>query len=125
MKSTQWYKVRLRISNFQSLCGILCFLKHGSYSLLYPSQALVGAARVEKSSAVRRAYASSAATVARNAPDARVGKLVAEAVEMYTEPGDRESRQLGGLILRELARNAADVFGKHASQVPVHSTDWY
>lgn len=36
---------------------------------------------------------------------------------MYTEPGDRDSRQLGGLILRELARSAADVFGKHAAQV--------
>ena len=72
---------------------------------------------MEKNSAVRRAYASSAAAVARNAPDARVGKLVAEAVMMYSEPGDRDSRQLGGLLLRELARSAADVFGKHASQV--------
>ena len=66
---------------------------------------------------MRRAYASAAAAVARHAPDSRVRKLVAEAVDMYTEPGDRDARQLGGLILRELQRTAGDVFGKHASQV--------
>lgn len=81
------------------------------------SQALLGAAKVERSGTVRRAYASSAAALARHAPDSSVRKLAAEAVQMYTEPGDRESRQLGGLILRELARSAADVFIKHAAQV--------
>ena len=48
-------------------------------------QALVGAARSEPNGTVRRAYASATAAVVKHAPDARVGKLVAEAVEMYTE----------------------------------------
>ncbi len=34
---------------------------------------------------MRRAYASATAALVRHAPDARVGKLVVEAVEMYTE----------------------------------------
>lgn len=51
------------------------------------AQALVGAARGEHSGAVRRAYAVAAAALARQAPEARVAKLVAEAVEIYTEPG--------------------------------------
>ena len=72
---------------------------------------------MERSGTVRRSYASSVAAVARHAPDSRVRKLVAESVEMYTVPGDRDSRQLGGLMLRELARSAADVFGKHVNQV--------
>ena len=51
------------------------------------AQALVGAARGEHSGAVRRAYAVAVAALARQAPEARVAKLVAEAVELYTEPG--------------------------------------
>ena len=45
----------------------------------------MGAARAEPNGTVRRAYASATASVVRYAPDARVGKLVAEAVEIYTE----------------------------------------
>ena len=48
-------------------------------------QALVGAARSESNGTVRRAYAGATAALVRYAPDARVGKLVAEAVEMYTQ----------------------------------------
>jgi len=48
-------------------------------------QALVGAARSEPNGTVRRAYASATAAVVKYAPDARVGKLVAEAIEIYTE----------------------------------------
>jgi len=48
-------------------------------------QALVGAARAEPNGTVRRAYASATAAVVKYAPDARVGKLVAEAIEIYTE----------------------------------------
>ncbi len=51
------------------------------------AQALVGAARGEPSGAVRRAYAAAAAALARQAPEARVAKLVAEAVGLYAEPG--------------------------------------
>lgn len=57
-------------------------------------QALVGAARAEPNGTVRRAYASATASVVRYAPDARVGKLVAEAVELYTEVRFRPPRRL-------------------------------
>ncbi|KAK9810293.1 hypothetical protein WJX72_008148 [[Myrmecia] bisecta] len=79
-------------------------------------KALLGAARAERSSAVKRAYASSAASVAKYATDARVGKMVSEAVELYSDPGDMESRYLAGLIIKELSRQAADVFNAHKSQ---------
>ena len=51
-------------------------------------QALVVAARAEKSSTVQRSYAQAAATVAKFSSEARVAKLVEEAVAMYTTPGD-------------------------------------
>ena len=33
------------------------------------------------------------------------------------QPGDKDSRQLGGVLLKELARSAPEAFVKHASQV--------
>lgn len=51
-------------------------------------QALVTAARAEKSTTVQRAYAQAAATVAKYSSEARVAKLVEEAVSMYTTPGE-------------------------------------
>ena len=51
-------------------------------------QALVTAARAEKSSTVQRSYAQAAATVAKYSSENRVAKLVEEAVTMYTTPGD-------------------------------------
>lgn len=50
-------------------------------------QALVTAARAEKSTTVQRSYAQAAASVARYASEARMAKLVEEAVTMYTLPG--------------------------------------
>ena len=52
-------------------------------------QALVGAAKGERSGGVRRAYASTAAQVAKFAPEPRVAKLVADAVELFHDPGVR------------------------------------
>ena len=49
------------------------------------------AARAEKSSTVQRSYAQAAATVAKYSSEARVAKLVEEAVTMYTTPGDASS----------------------------------
>lgn len=50
-------------------------------------QALVTAARAEKSTTVQRSYAQAAASVARYASEARMAKLVEDAVTMYTLPG--------------------------------------
>ena len=47
----------------------------------------MGAAVGERSGAVRRAYTTAAAALARQAPEAQVAKLVAEAVTIYTDPG--------------------------------------
>ncbi len=84
---------------------------------LAPEQALVGAARTERSGTAQRAFAAAAASVARIAPDARVEKLLGEAAAMYNDPGDRGARLLAGLLCREVARNAGDAFAKHATQV--------
>ena len=54
------------------------------YTLL---QALVGAAQAEKSTTVQRSYAQAAATVAKHTSEARLAKLVQEAVALYTNPG--------------------------------------
>ena len=85
-----------------------------------PLQALIGAARNENSAAVKRAFASTAAQVAKFAPEARVAQLVADAVKMYADPGDKPSRHLAGLICRELSRQASDAFAGQASQVTPH-----
>ena len=53
----------------------------------YCVQALVTAARAEKSTTVQRSYAQAAGSVARYASEARVAKLVEEALAMYTTPG--------------------------------------
>lgn len=44
-------------------------------------------ARAEKSSTVQRSYAQAAGSVARYTSEARLAKLVEEAVAMYTTPG--------------------------------------
>ena len=122
----------------------------------YWLQALVSAARAATSPAVRRAHAQAVATVAKSAPEPRAARLIADAVQLYTEPGacsccvcqtnysvallmlpgintfdgrcvhhpvtrsaagDAGSRQLSGLLLRELVRGAPDTFAAHASAV--------
>ena len=45
------------------------------------------AARAEKRTTVQRAYAQAAGSVARYTSEARLAKLVEEAVAMYTTPG--------------------------------------
>ena len=80
-------------------------------------QALISAAKVERSPAVKRSYASSAAQVAKFAPEARAAQLAADVVQLYGEPGDQPSRQLAGMIARELARQAPDTFAAHAATV--------
>lgn len=65
--------------------GLTCRV---AYSVLHVHvQALVTAARAEKSTTVQRSYAQAAATVAKYSSEAQVAKLVEEAVTMYTTPG--------------------------------------
>ena len=55
-------------------------------------QALLTAARAEKSTTVQRSYAQAAATVCKYASEARAAKLVEEAVDLYTTPGEFSQR---------------------------------
>ena len=68
---------------------------------LLHTQALLVAAKSERSSAVRKAYTSTAAQLARFASETRVGKLLDEAVSMFNdaEGGDRDARLLAGDLL--------------------------
>ncbi|CAK0785632.1 hypothetical protein CVIRNUC_008843 [Coccomyxa viridis] len=80
-------------------------------------KALMSAARTATSPAVRRGHAQAVATVAKSAPEPRAARLITDAVQLYTDPGDAGSRQLSGLLLRELVRGAPDTFAAHASAV--------
>lgn len=42
--------------------------------------------------------------------------LAGEAVRLYTDPGDQKARHLGGLLARELARQAPEAFAGQAAQ---------
>jgi len=53
------------------------------------AQALISAARMASSPAVRRSFAQAAAAVAKTASEARTAKLIADAVQLYSDPGDR------------------------------------
>ena len=53
------------------------------------AQALMSAARTASSPAVRRSFAQAAAAVAKTASGARTAKLIADAVQLYSDPGDR------------------------------------
>ncbi|KAK9850611.1 hypothetical protein WJX84_005115 [Apatococcus fuscideae] len=79
--------------------------------------ALVAGTRAERSMVLRRAFASAAGAVAKYAAPARVDKLVAEAVAVFTEPGDQEARLVSGLLLRELSRQAPEAFSNCKNQV--------
>ena len=47
----------------------------------------MSAARAATSPAVRRGHAQAVATVAKSAPEPRAAKLIADAVQLYTDPG--------------------------------------
>lgn len=47
----------------------------------------MSAARTASSPAVRRAFAQATAAVAKTAPETRAAKLVADVVQLYSEPG--------------------------------------
>eukprot|EP00873_Tetraselmis_striata_P043262 jgi/Tetstr1/463526/TSEL_008405.t1 len=82
-------------------------------------KALLSAAKGERSVAVRRAYASTSAQLARFASETRVVKLLTEAVTMFSEAegGDRDARVLAGMIVREMARQAPDTLSRNAALV--------
>eukprot|EP00850_Spirogloea_muscicola_P022547 SM000300S11722 [mRNA] locus=s300:8500:17154:- [translate_table: standard] len=66
-------------------------------------QATVG----ERSPTARRAFASACAEVANCAPGTLLTKLLQDAVALYSDPGDKDSRAASGLLLRELSRKAS------------------
>lgn len=50
-------------------------------------QALLSAARTANSPTVRRSFAQATVAVAKTASETRAAKLVADAVQLYSEPG--------------------------------------
>ena len=50
-------------------------------------QALLSAARTANSPTVRRSFAQATAAVAKTASETRAAKLVADAVQLYSDPG--------------------------------------
>ena len=85
---TRHYKVGMYMAENGWECLGLAWLLNGTTAAaLLVIQALVTAARAEKSTTVQRSYAQAAASVARYASEARMAKLVEEAVTMYTLPG--------------------------------------
>ena len=50
-------------------------------------QALLSAARSASSPAVRRSLAQAVAAVAKTASESRTAKLIADAVQLYSDPG--------------------------------------
>eukprot|EP00850_Spirogloea_muscicola_P011192 SM000068S20624 [mRNA] locus=s68:662290:671519:+ [translate_table: standard] len=66
-------------------------------------QATIG----ERSPTARRAFASACAEVANCAPGTLLTKLLQDAVALYSDPADKDSRAASGLLLRELSRKAS------------------
>ena len=66
-------------------------------------QALLTAAKAEKSSTVQKAYAQAAATVCKYAAEARVAKLVEEAVQLFNDPGMSHDAEYKRIISDALA----------------------
>ena len=81
-------------------------------------RALQEACAAERSQAVRRAYASANAVLAKHANQARIDKHVASWIEKYSaDDADESSRAVSGFLLRALAREASDVFARYAAEV--------
>lgn len=81
-------------------------------------RALQEACAAERSPAVRRAYASANALLAKHAAQSRVDKHVAAWIEKYSaDDADESARAVSGLLLRALAREASDVFARYAAEV--------
>ncbi|KAK9795879.1 hypothetical protein WJX73_005986 [Symbiochloris irregularis] len=79
-------------------------------------KALLQAARSERSPAVRRAFAVAIGQLAAYAPEPRTAKLAENIVELSSS-GTLETRQLAGLLARELLRQARTVFTAHAASI--------
>ena len=77
---------------------------------------MFAAAQSENSGAVRKAYASTIAELAKYAPEARINTLAKEIAELYST-GDDRGRFLAGLQAKELARNASEAFNAQATIV--------
>lgn len=78
-------------------------------------KSLVEGCKGDRSGAVKRSFAAANACVARYAASPRVAKLVGDCLEMYgAEDADDNARLVAGLLLRELGKEAGDVFAQHA-----------
>lgn len=68
------------------------------------------AVKSERSAATRKAFAVALGSIAKYASEAQVRKLLLDAVAMYNSENDRDQRMVSALVLRELSRQASDVF---------------
>ena len=59
----------------------------GEVQRIHVMQALLSAARSANSPAVRRSLAQAVAAVAKTASEARTAKLIADAAQLYSDPG--------------------------------------
>lgn len=71
---------------------------------------LFSAVKSERSAATRKAFAVALGSVAKYASEAQVRKLLLDAVAMYNSENDRDQRMVSALVLKELSRQASDVF---------------
>ena len=81
---------------------------------------LFSAVKSEKSAATRKAFAAALGSIAKYASEAQVRKLLLDAVAMYNSENDRDQRLVSALVLKELSRQASDIFkGNHTLILPM------
>ncbi|XP_024395125.1 LOW QUALITY PROTEIN: uncharacterized protein [Physcomitrium patens] len=73
-------------------------------------RALFSAVKSEKSAASRKAFAAALGSVAKYTSETQVRKLLLDAVALYNSENDRDQRMVSALVLKELSRQADDVF---------------
>jgi len=71
---------------------------------------LFSGVKSERSAATRKAFAAALGSVAKYASEAQVRKLLLDAVALYNSENDRDQRLVSALVLKELSRQASDVF---------------
>ena len=83
-------------------------------------KSLFSAVKSERSAATRKAFAVACGSVAKYATDAQVRKLLLDSVALYSSENDRDKRMVSALLLKELSRQAADIFkGNYTLILPI------
>lgn len=83
-------------------------------------RALFLAVKSERSMATRKAFAVALGSVAKYASEAQVRKILLDAVALYSSENDRDQRLVSALILKELSKQASDVFkGNYTLIIPM------